>query len=587
MRTKSSATVDAAESTDPVASQLGVARLRLGWSPEEASARTRLHLNVIRRLEAGDFDKFPSVAYARGFLRIYSRELGLDPKKILRDFQPLSEPEDSILDLRPEMLESLPTRAAEPVVTSRKLGFGVLSAAAVFVLAVLGIQMYRVWPVKSPKDPSTLAPIGANQKTESAAQPDSAKTKLASSEDSFVKAAIPVKSAEPATSAAATPAPATTLPPVQSSDQAPPKPSVPHQLRIFAKKDTWVRIVAVRDGKEEVVFEDTIDEDDMMPRKRDDAWTGDSFVVTTREAADAVAMTLVATVAQTVVSLRATDLSLDLTREAVASREESLRLIRIRRAEGIGSELEERQAEAALENLRAQQFQLERGRGLLQNQLGLLCGEPGIALAPRHDVAMPEAPVPPAGLPSALLESRPDVRAAMAQMQAARLQTQAVRAARFPIISLTGALGQQSGELANLLTAPGRIWTLALGATAPLFDAGRAEARTDQARAQAVQAQAVYEGTVLTAFRETSDALVALQENRRIEAALAAQRDASMAAARVSRIRYEGGYAGWLEVLDAERTANAAEQAWVTARQNRIAATIDLLRALGTGWTSR
>jgi hypothetical protein len=180
------------------------------------------------------------------------------------------------------MLESLPTRAAEPVVTSRKLGFGVLSAAAVFVLAVLGIQMYRVWPVKSPKDPSTLAPIGADQKTETPAQP-----KSATGEDSFVKAAIPVKSAEPATPAPAAPAPATSLPPVQSSDQAPAKPAVPHQLRIFAKKDTWVRIVAVRDGKEEVVFEDTIDEDDMMPRKRDDAWTGDSFVVTTREAADA------------------------------------------------------------------------------------------------------------------------------------------------------------------------------------------------------------------------------------------------------------------------------------------------------------
>jgi multidrug efflux system outer membrane protein len=200
---------------------------------------------------------------------------------------------------------------------------------------------------------------------------------------------------------------------------------------------------------------------------------------------------------------------------------------------------------------------------------------------------MPEVPVPPPGLPSALLESRPDVRAAMAQMQAARLQTQAVRAARFPLISLTGTLGQQSGELADLLTAPGRIWTLALGVTAPLFDAGRVEARTDQARAQAIQAQAAYEAVVLTAFREASDALISLEQNRRIEVALAAQRDASVAAARVSRIRYAGGYAAWLEVLDAERTANSAEQAWVTAQQNRIAATIDLLKALGTGWTSR
>ena len=269
-----------------VGSQLSVARLRHGWTIEEAAARTRLHANVIRNLEADRFDKLPSLAYIRGFLRIYSRELGLDPKAILREFQPnSSEAEDSILDLRPEMLESLPTRAAEPVVTSRKLGFGVLAGAAIFVFTVLGIQMYRVWPVKSPKDPSTLAPIGADQKAETSVPPDTAKAKPAG-EEAFVKAAVPVKPVEPAAQAPA-PAPATTLPPVQSSDQAPPKPAVPHQLRIYAKKDTWVRIVSVRDGKEEVLFEDTIDEDEMMPRKRDDAWTGDSFVVTTREAADA------------------------------------------------------------------------------------------------------------------------------------------------------------------------------------------------------------------------------------------------------------------------------------------------------------
>ena len=269
-----------------VGSQLSVARLRHGWTVEEAAARTRLHANVIRNLEADRFDKLPSLAYIRGFLRIYARELGLEPKTILREFQPNSaEVEDSILDLRPEMLESLPTRAAEPVVTSRKLGFGVLAGAAVFVLAVLGIQMYRVWPVKSPKDPSTLAPIGADQKTEGQAPTEEAKAKSAG-EEAFVKPAIPVKPAE-AAAQTQPPAPTTTLPPVQSSDQAPPKPAVPHQLRIYAKKDTWVRIVAVQDGKEEVLFEDTIDEDEMMPRKRDDAWAADSFIVTTREAADA------------------------------------------------------------------------------------------------------------------------------------------------------------------------------------------------------------------------------------------------------------------------------------------------------------
>jgi len=286
MKTKEAPKPEKSENAS-VGSQLSVARLRHGWTIEEVAARTRLHANVIRNLEGDRFDKLPSLAYIRGFLRIYSRELGLDPKAILREFQPNStEAEDSILDLRPEMLESLPTRAAEPVVTSRKLGFSVLAGAAVFVLAVLGIQMYRVWPVKSPKDPSTLAPIGADQKTEDAAQPEATKAN-SSGDEAFVKTAVPVKPVESVAPTTPPPVSATTLPPVQSSDQAPPKPAVPHQLRIYAKKDTWVRIVAVKDGKEEVLFEDTIDEDEMMPRKRDDAWTGDSFVVTTREAADA------------------------------------------------------------------------------------------------------------------------------------------------------------------------------------------------------------------------------------------------------------------------------------------------------------
>lgn len=264
MKKKTSTQAESPESTDPVASQLGVARLRLGWTIEEASARTRLHLNVIRKLEAGDFDKFPSSAYARGFLKIYSRELGLDSKKILREFQPLHESDDSILDIRPEMLEALPTRASEPILTTRGIGLGVLGLVGVFVVSVLGIQIYRVWPVKSPKDPSTLAPIGAVEKNATTAAETSA-------------TATSVKAGEPISS----------LPMVQNSDNSTPKASSPQQLRIKAKKDTWVRIVAIRDGKEVQLFEDTIDEDDIIPAKDDPAWLGEAFIVTTREAADA------------------------------------------------------------------------------------------------------------------------------------------------------------------------------------------------------------------------------------------------------------------------------------------------------------
>jgi cytoskeletal protein RodZ len=270
MKTKNA---PATESGDPVGSQLSVARLRLGWTLEEASARTRLHHNILRQLEAGQFDKLPSLAYTRGFLRIYSRELGLDPKTLLREFQPSAEREDSILDLRPEMLEALPTRASEPIFTSRGLGLGVLSIAGLFILAVATIQIYRVWPVKSAKDPSTLAPIGANEKNNSTPSPTPSTTP-----DGPVKSALPATSTQPSPSS---------LPSVQASATPTPKPATPQLLRIRAKKDTWVRVVAIRDGQEIQLFEDTIDEDDTLPDKDDPAWSGDSFVVTTREAADA------------------------------------------------------------------------------------------------------------------------------------------------------------------------------------------------------------------------------------------------------------------------------------------------------------
>ena len=210
MKTKNA---PATESGDPVGSQLSVARLRLGWTLEEASSRTRLHHNILRQLEAGQFDKLPSLAYTRGFLRIYSRELGLDPKALLREFQPSADREDSILDLRPEMLEALPTRASEPIFTSRGLGLGVLSIAGLFILAVATIQIYRVWPVKSSKDPSTLAPIGAVEKNNSIPSPPQPHPTASS------KPLFPSK-----------PANLPTLPPPRFPPSRPPPPPHPNPL---------------------------------------------------------------------------------------------------------------------------------------------------------------------------------------------------------------------------------------------------------------------------------------------------------------------------------------------------------------------
>jgi multidrug efflux system outer membrane protein len=195
---------------------------------------------------------------------------------------------------------------------------------------------------------------------------------------------------------------------------------------------------------------------------------------------------------------------------------------------------------------------------------------------------LPVPPTPPAGLPSSLLERRPDIRAAEQTMMSANAQIGVARAARFPSVTLTGYLGGQSAAVEDI--ASSGIWGLGIGILAPLFDAGRREAIEDQAGARYQQTVAQWQRSVEGAFREVSDALVNLEETGASEADLLARVQAARNALELSRIRYESGYSPYLEVLDAQRTANDAEIAFVRNRQARLAFSVDLMRALGGGW---
>ena len=138
-----------------------------------------------------------------------------------------------------------------------------------------------------------------------------------------------------------------------------------------------------------------------------------------------------------------------------------------------------------------------------------------------------------------------------------------------------------SGEVS---TTPGRIWTLGAGVTAPIFDAGRRSARVDQAQARREQAVAVYQKAVETGFREVSDALVNVEGSAASEQELELRLQAARNALELSSERYRAGYSPYLEVLDAQRTANDAELAFVRNRQSRLAFSVDLMKALGGGW---
>jgi multidrug efflux system outer membrane protein len=200
-------------------------------------------------------------------------------------------------------------------------------------------------------------------------------------------------------------------------------------------------------------------------------------------------------------------------------------------------------------------------------------------------LALPVPPLPPAGLPSALLDRRPDIQQAEQTLVSANAQIGVARAAMLPTIALTGLDGFESKALSTLLQGSSAIWSLGFALTLPLFDWGRFEARTDAAIARQHQAIAGYQKSIETGFREVADALSNTQQTTSAEEDYLARVEAARRALRLARLRYEAGYSAFLEVLDAQRTANEAELAFVRNRQARLSASVDLMKALGGGWS--
>jgi multidrug efflux system outer membrane protein len=259
-------------------------------------------------------------------------------------------------------------------------------------------------------------------------------------------------------------------------------------------------------------------------------------------------------------------------------------LARTRVNAGLASELDLHQAQGVLSDALVQRRETERQRALVERQLGQLTGRLDLKLAPGDLFALPMPPTPPAGLPSTLLERRPDIQVSEQTLIAANAQIGVARAAMFPSVSLTGLVGSQSTQVSDLLSSGGGIWSLGYALALPIFDAGRREAVVDQTQARRRQALASYQKSIESAFREVSDALVNLEQTGASEADLLDRLQAARNALQLSNERYEAGYSPYLEVLDAQRTANEAELAFVRNRQARLAFSVDLMKALGGGW---
>ncbi|HEY0879817.1 MAG TPA: efflux transporter outer membrane subunit [Zeimonas sp.] len=323
---------------------------------------------------------------------------------------------------------------------------------------------------------------------------------------------------------------------------------------------------------------------DFWGRLRRGAQAVEAQWLASRFALDVVGLDLAATTAHTWFALRSLDAQVAVTRDSLRAREESLEVVRARAEGGLVSDLDLHQARAARADTAVQLAELQRQRDEVEHQLAALTGEPGMRVAPGDLRAMPVPPSPPPGVPSSLLVRRPDIRQAEAQLAAANALIGVARAAMMPTISLTGAFGGQSGDLADLLRAPARFWSLGIGLALPIFDAGRLQARTDQAEARERQALAAYQRTVETAYREVADALTNGSHAASAEREVDLQVEAARASVQLAQSRYQAGYSGYLEVLDALRVQHAAELALIRNRQSRLSFSVDLMQALGGGW---
>lgn len=300
----------------------------------------------------------------------------------------------------------------------------------------------------------------------------------------------------------------------------------------------------------------------------------------------AVALQLVSGVGEAYFNLLQFDAQLDIAKRTLQSWEESVRIAQARLKQGMTSRLDADQFEAERANAAARAAELERQMVQAENQLSILLGRKPFAIPrgkPLNDQVMP--PDVPAGLPSDLLQRRPDLLNAEQQLAAATARIGMAKADRFPKITLTGLLGVASPHLTKLFNDPASFGVAGAGFTGPLLNSQVLGFQQEAAEAQAQEALAQYEQTVLTAFREVEDALVAVRTARTQSEAQQQQVAALQSALRLAELRYKGGLANYLDVLVARRNLFEAELALTGTRRLHLVSVVQLYKALGGGWS--
>jgi outer membrane protein, multidrug efflux system len=298
-----------------------------------------------------------------------------------------------------------------------------------------------------------------------------------------------------------------------------------------------------------------------------------------------VMATLVANLASAYFQLRELDLELEISKRTFNSRNQSLQLTQTLEQHGINSLLDVRQSEQLVFTAAEEIPDFERLIAEQENAISILLGNnPGDVPRGLRLTEEPHSPEVPAGLPSTLLERRPDVRQAEESLIAANAQIGVARAAYFPQISLTGTAGYESPALTNLFTGPAGIWNLAASVSQPIFQGGRLKSNVHLAEAQHEQMLLTYQQTIQGAFRDVSNGLISYRKNREFRIQQEHLLGSAQDAARLSEVRFKAGTTDYLEVLTNETNSFSAELGLAQSQANELIALVQLYQALGGGW---
>jgi outer membrane protein, multidrug efflux system len=279
------------------------------------------------------------------------------------------------------------------------------------------------------------------------------------------------------------------------------------------------------------------------------------------------------------------DSEMEISRGALASRKESLRLVEVRAKGGVTSMLDVRQSEQLVYTASAAIPDLERRIEQQENLISILLGKnPEPVTRGKSLVENVIPPTVPAGLPSSLLGRRPDIQSSEQQLVAANARIGVAKAAYFPQITLTAIGGYQSPALTNLFTGPAGLWNFGGQLVQPIFTGGRIRSNVRLTEAQQQEAVLVYQQSIQQAFREVSDSLVAYRKNQEFRAQQELLTNSAQDATRLSDQRYRGGVTSYLEVLDSDTRYFDAQLGLAQARLNERLALVQLYNALGGGW---